>query len=275
MKTNWIKPFIYSAGAILLAAALTRFIIAAGHHPALALPDPLLGIPLRYAILTVGLFELAVACFCLFGRNTLLQRGWLAWLATNFVVYQIGLVCSHVHPQATCLGGFTDPLALARGCPGVIVTLLPWYLVLGSYAALAAPWLGRRKAGPVASQAKPGSASDQSQAGQAPAYVRFLKIACNACGGHIEFPTNFFGEQIPCPHCRAVVTLQKAANLKMTCPACQGHLQFPDHALGQKIPCPHCETEIVLRKAEIGPPVRQAGKSGNRETETKAEGGKI
>jgi len=48
MKTNWIKPFIYSAGGILLAAALIRFLIVACHHPALALPEPLLGIPLRY-----------------------------------------------------------------------------------------------------------------------------------------------------------------------------------------------------------------------------------
>jgi len=48
MKTNWIKHFIYSAGGILLAAALIRFLIVACHHPALALPEPLLGIPLRY-----------------------------------------------------------------------------------------------------------------------------------------------------------------------------------------------------------------------------------
>jgi len=50
-----------------------------------------MGIPLRYAVLLVGGFELAVALICLFGRRLGLQIGWLAWMATNYAV--IGLDC--------------------------------------------------------------------------------------------------------------------------------------------------------------------------------------
>ena len=54
MEPRWIKPFVYSAGAILLAAALIRFVIAAGDAPVLTMPEPILGIPIRYAVLAVG-----------------------------------------------------------------------------------------------------------------------------------------------------------------------------------------------------------------------------
>jgi len=46
---NRVKLFIHFAGGLLLAAALTRFLLGLGHEPFLSLPDPLLGIPLRYA----------------------------------------------------------------------------------------------------------------------------------------------------------------------------------------------------------------------------------
>jgi DNA-directed RNA polymerase subunit RPC12/RpoP len=250
MKTNWIKPFIYTAGAILLMAALIRFLIAAGNSPVLDLPDPLLGFRLRHAILAVGAFELVVAGICLFGKKTGVQAVWLAWAGTNYVVFQIGLVWMHVHPQATCLGSLTDPLHLSRGMTGNFMAILPVFLALGGYMALAAPWLPKPKVGQASSLSKVSTSSSQSPSPALPAYVRFLKIVCTTCGGHIEFPSNFFGAQIPCPHCQSVITLQKSANVKMACPACGGHLEFPDHAQGQQIPCPHCQAQITLKKGE-------------------------
>ena len=247
----WIQFFIHSGGAILLMAALIRFVIASGDAQILSRPDPLLGVQLRYAVLAVGIIELAVAWFCLFGKSAGLQCAWLAWLGTNYLVFQAGLLWAHCHPQGTCLGSLTDPLHLARGLTGDILGLLPLYLMLGVYAALAVILLPRpaKTATTTNRHPQPVAANPGAPESVPAAYVRFLKIACAACGGHIEFPTNFFGEQIPCPHCRAAVTLQKSVTLKMTCPACAGHLEFPEHALGQKIPCPHCQTEITLTKS--------------------------
>jgi len=130
---KWIKLYIGSAGAILLAAALERFIVATGHVQALALPEPMLGIPLRYAVLAVAILELIGALICLFGRQISLQLGWVAWLATNYVVYYIGLLSMHGHPQATCIGSLTDPLYLARGTSGILTGSLPLYLLFGGY----------------------------------------------------------------------------------------------------------------------------------------------
>jgi DNA-directed RNA polymerase subunit RPC12/RpoP len=243
MKEKLIGRFIYSAGAILLAAALIRFVIAAGNAQALSLPEPMLGIPLRYSMLLVGGFELTVALICLFGRQLHFQVGWLAWLATNFIVFQIGLFWMHIHPQATCIGSFTDPLRLARGVTGFITSLFPFYLLLGSYAAVIWPLFeGRKQIIPLVTTMPVPVARSQE------VLVRFIKIACIACGGHIEFPSNLFGQKIPCPHCQAAITLQKPGNIKMSCTDCDGHIEFPAHAVGQEIPCPHCNTNITLKE---------------------------
>ena len=117
---KWIRIFIFSAGVILLAAALNRFLIAAGDAQVLPLPDPMLGIPLRDAVIAVGAFELVVALICLFGRRVGFQIGWLAWLGTNYVVFWTGLLAMHCHPQATCIGSLTDPLWLHHGTAGYI-----------------------------------------------------------------------------------------------------------------------------------------------------------
>ena len=223
---KWIKPFIHSAGGIMLAAALTRFLIAAGSAQVLALPEPMLGIPLRYAVLAVGAFELVVALICHFGNQAGLQLGWLAWLATNYLVYWIGLWAMHVHPQATCIGSFTDPLHLSRGTTGLIIGFLPFYLLLGSYAALIWLWLEGRRA----------------------KAAKFLKMSCPSCGIHIRFSDRNLGRKIPCPHCQTNITLRKPDLLKTSCFFCQGHIEFPAHAIGEKIPCSHCNMDITLKE---------------------------
>ncbi len=244
---KWIRYFILSAGVILLAAALIRFVIAAGNAQVLALPDPMLGIPLRYAVLAVGAFELAVALICLFGSRVGLQIGWLAWLGTNYVVFWIGLVWQHFSPQGTCIGSLTDPLRVYYGTTGYVLQFLPFGLALGSYAALLQLWFAKRvKAEHPSAQT---AVANSGTVGTGTAVlVRSLKISCTACGGHVEFATNLLGEKIPCPHCRATIILKRADNIKMSCSSCNGHIEFPSHALGDKIPCPHCNTDLTLAK---------------------------
>jgi hypothetical protein len=193
METKWLKPFIHSAGGILLAAALLRFVIVAGNAQVLLAPEPLLGIPLRYAVLMVGGFELVVALICLFGRRVGFQIGGLAWLATNFAVFWIGLFWMHCRLQGTCLGSLTDPLHLSRGEAGHIIAFIPLYLLVGSYAALAWFWV------------------DQKTVRLRKPALESLKISCVSCGGHIEFPANAVGRKIQCPHCAKNITLLSPA----------------------------------------------------------------
>lgn len=221
-----IRLFIYCAGGILLAAALMRFLIAAGSSPVLTLPEPMLGIPLRYAVLLVGALELAVALICLFGKQTGLQIGWVAWLTSDFIVYRIGLLTTHCHPQATCIGSLTDPLQLSRGISGWIMTLTPYYLLLGSYAAVGWLWLAGRRA----------------------KAAKFIRMSCPACGVHIRFDARNLGRKIPCPHCQKTLTLRKPDLLKMSCFFCHKHIEFPTHAIGEKMACPHCNMDITLKE---------------------------
>lgn len=224
---NWIKFFIYSAGAILLIAALERFLVAAGHAQVLSLAEPVMGIPMRYAVSLVGGFELVVALMCLFGQRTELQLGWIAWLATNYAVYRIGLLTMHYHHQGTSIGSLTDPLHLTGGAIGVVVGLVPVYLLAGCYAGLFLGWLANRRA----------------------KSAKYQKMSCPACGVHIRFDERNVGRKIPCPHCRASVTLRKPdEKLKIACFFCKGHIEFPPHALGTKMPCPHCKMDITLKE---------------------------
>ncbi len=239
---KWIKPFIFSAGGVLLAAALMRFGIAADGSPVLLLPEPMLGIPLRYAVLIVGGFELAVALICLFGKRMGLQISWLAWLSTNYVVFWIWLMMMRIHPQGTCIGGLTDPLWIYRGTTGYVLEFIPFGLALGSYAAAVSFWFS-------ADARTARLASARQLAARRDATAGLMKMICPACGGDVKFAAQNIGQQVPCPHCRVAITLRKPGeDLKMTCVLCGGHIKFPTHALGQKISCPHCKMNITLKE---------------------------
>ncbi len=228
MEPRWIKPFLYSAGGILLAAAAIRFVIAAGDAPSLALPEPMLGIPLRYAVLAVGGIELIVALICLFGRQAAFQVACLAWLSTDYIVYRIGLLLMHDHPQTTCIGSLTDPLHLAAGAMGLLVAFLPFCLVIGSCAALPGVW--------------------QSWASLPRSLPSDIKMSCPGCGIHLKFAVQNLGRQIACPHCQAIITLRKPDLLKTACSYCRQHIEFPAHAIGQKLQCPRCKQDIILKE---------------------------
>jgi len=226
-----IKFFIRSAGALLLAAALIRFLIAAGSDEALSMPEPMLGLPIRYAVLLVGGFELLVALVCLFGRRLGLKLVSLALATVIYLFYWIGLFMMHCHPQTTCIGSLTDPLRLAHGTIGIISEFLPAYLALGSYSALlwlfiVKPMLNRRQ-----------QLLNES-----------LKMSCPACGIHIRFAGKNLGQKIPCPQCKTSITLRRPDLLKMACFFCHGHIKFPPHAIGEKISCPHCNMGITLKE---------------------------
>jgi hypothetical protein len=244
MKENWIKPFITSAGVILLVSALTRFLISVNGAAALSLPEPMMSIPIHYAVLIVGSIELAVALLCLFGRDIKFQIGCLGWLMTNYIIYRIALFCMRCHVQATWIGSLTDPLHLSRGYMGYIMQFLPFCLLLGSYGAALQLWL--ESSTRTKNQVLQSVVMEPDTKKGAPVLVRFQKISCSACGGHIEYPTNLLGEKIPCPHCQTMIVLQRPGNVKMSCPACDGHIEFPLHGVGQTIACPHCTTPVTL-----------------------------
>ena len=226
MKLKLTELFIYSAGGLLLAAALIRFIVAVSDAQVMAIPEPLLGIPLRYAVLLIGGIESFVALVCLFGKRVGFQLGLLAWLAINYSIYRIWLFWIHGNLQATCIGSLMDPLHLSRGLTGTVIILMPLYLLAGS--CVVAYWI-RLEARKIQ-------------------IARFIKMSCPVCGGHIRFAHQNLGQKMPCPHCRKDLTLRKPDLLKISCFFCQGRIEFPSHAIGEKMPCPHCKMDITLKE---------------------------
>jgi uncharacterized paraquat-inducible protein A len=122
------------------------------------------------------------------------------------------------------LGSFSDAFGVSAATAGIMAEVTLAYLVLGSYFMLAGLWLQNRR---VASKDE-------------------VKISCPSCGGHVTFASQNLGQQIPCPHCQAIIALRKPENLKMSCYFCKEHIEFPAHALGRKISCPHCNRSITL-----------------------------
>jgi hypothetical protein len=182
-----IRVFVASSGLILITAALIRFMIAAGHSQILTMPTLLLGFPLRYALVGIGVVELVAGLYCLFGKSAGTRLGLLMWLMSNWALLKIGFHFVGVNLRETCFGILTDPLRLSRTWVEQVGAFLPFYLFAGAYVLMLLAWLCQRR------QRK----------------SEFLKAVCPGCGGHIEFPPNGIGWKISCPHCGGGVRLQK------------------------------------------------------------------
>jgi DNA-directed RNA polymerase subunit M/transcription elongation factor TFIIS len=161
----------------------------------------------------------------------------VAWLSFNYLIVRIGLFWMNAHIQGTCLGSLTDPLQIARGIPGLLAQLMPVFLLIGSGTLLFRSW----RAASQERKSKPNTIGQQEMAEQ-------CKMTCPSCGGHIAFSRQNDGQAIPCPHCKASITLRRERSLKMSCTACQGHIVFPAHALGRSLQCPHCRVDITLKE---------------------------
>jgi hypothetical protein len=232
MKTASLpRLFGYSAGVLLLAAALVLFIsVWAGTrliHP----HEPLFGMSLPGFFCIVGGFELAVATICLFGQNTFLQAVLVLWLAMNFAAYQAGLWWMGVNGgYKGYLGDVSAAFGISAGTADMLLKILVLYLLVGSLFSFLWPWIKRE--------------STESQ-GNTDGY---MKTSCPACGGHIQFAAQNVGQKISCPHCQKETTLRMPGLLKMSCYFCKEHIEFPSHAIGHKMRCPHCKNDITLKE---------------------------
>jgi hypothetical protein len=220
--------FMLTAGGILVLGSLTAFFTATGKSQPLDMPDPILGIPIRYIVLFVGIVELAIAGLCLFTSRKQWSLMLIMWLMVNLSVYRIGLWTMGWHHPYWLLGSLMEALNISPLMADGIISLFSAFLLIGSLILLC---FGK---------------GDQVAV---PNYVdESLKMSCQFCGGHIKFATQNLGQKISCPHCQKHITLRKSDLLKMACFFCQEHIKFPAHAIGEKMPCPHCKMDITLKE---------------------------
>jgi hypothetical protein len=146
-----LKWFIPSAGGVLAATGLAKMWSAFGPTKLLAVTDPITGLQFGHLMLAVGLLELVIATLCLFSKAQKLSLALIAWLATSFVVYRLGLWWMGWHKPCNCLGELTDALNLSPQAADNLMKVILACLLLGSYGLLLWQWRqGRQARLPVA-----------------------------------------------------------------------------------------------------------------------------
>lgn len=133
------------AGILLFFTAAAKLISSFGDAEILQRPDPLLGISNQHVFWIVGTLELAIALVCLSGRMLALKAGLVAWLATAFIAYRLGLWWIGYEKPCSCLGNLTDLLLIPRETAHTAIMVILAYLFMASYGTLFWLWRQKRK----------------------------------------------------------------------------------------------------------------------------------
>jgi hypothetical protein len=143
-KIQMARLFIVSAALVFMVAGVSKFINSAGHSRILLEHDPVVGLTFKYLTRAVGGVEVAVALVCVFGGRILLQAGLLAWLATTFLAYRLGLVWIGYQKSCSCLGSLPSALHIPPQIADNVMKFILAYLIIGSYGILFHRWWNHR-----------------------------------------------------------------------------------------------------------------------------------
>ena len=151
--------FVYSAALILLLTAIGKLTSGSGHAPILSTSDPILIVQYRYVFWIVGTAEFIMALSCVFSKRIMLQSALVAWLATSFIAYRVGLWMTNWHLPCSCLGNLTDAIHVSPLLADNVMKIVLAYLFIGSYGILCRQWwekwkleFGRSKLGGQSSE---------------------------------------------------------------------------------------------------------------------------
>ena len=125
--------FLKSAGALLAATGLATVLSGFGTGGILDLHDPILGVAFGKLLPAVGVFEVLVGIICFSSRlSARLKLSLVAWIATMFLVYRVGLWCVGWHHPCGCMGSLAGVLHLSNQAGDRIIKGLLAYLLVGS-----------------------------------------------------------------------------------------------------------------------------------------------
>jgi len=146
--------FFYSTGVLLLVTAGAKLISAGGSAPILQNQDPILHVSFRHLFEIVGVIELILAGFCFVGRRPEAKAAAIAWLATGFLIYRLGLVWLGYIRPCSCLGNLTDALHIPPQTADTTMKVILAYLLIGGYGAWLWLWWRKRKTLPASPAAE-------------------------------------------------------------------------------------------------------------------------
>jgi len=139
------RLFLYSATVVLLLTALAKLISSFGNGTILQTRDPLTGFQFEDLLRIVGCIEIAIAVTCFYSKRMWFSAGLVAWLATNFLIYRIGLDVVNYHRPCSCMGNLTDALHIPPQTAEAAMKIILAYLLIGSYSILFGLWWRRKK----------------------------------------------------------------------------------------------------------------------------------
>lgn len=138
--------FLFATAVILFVIALAEFSSAVSGARVLEQSDPLLPLSNRLVFILIGTLELLLSAYLLAGKDNWLKLGLAACLASDLMVYRIGLAWGGMPNFSDCLGNFNPWLPIPPRVLSGTMTLIIGYLIFGSYAFLILDWfLERRK----------------------------------------------------------------------------------------------------------------------------------
>ena len=143
MVRKAMNGYLFLAGLLLIVTAAAKFIGSTGRAGILQSADPIIQMPFRSVFVLAGLVELLIGLACLFWRRVICVSMMLAWLATVFLIYRLGLVWVDYHKPCSCLGNLTEALGIAPESADIFIKCVLGYMLIGSYASLIWFWRNR------------------------------------------------------------------------------------------------------------------------------------
>jgi hypothetical protein len=145
MQKKIIVTFIFSAGILLLLAAAAKIFSSYGTSKILNSADPLFHVSYRFIFRAVALLEVGVAGICFCAKNINWRVGSIAFMATDFALYRLGLYWMGFRGGCSCLGNLTDALHIPPALADRGMEVVLGYLLAGSFGAWF--WLWRQSNG--------------------------------------------------------------------------------------------------------------------------------
>ena len=128
---------------MLFLTALAKLISSFGDVAILQEVDSVLLVSYRTEFIVVAVIEFIVVLYCFISKSSCFKLLLIAWLATCFIVYRLGLLWVGSESYCPCLGSLTDIIGVSPKVADIAMKVLLFYLFVGSYTLLKCLWLDK------------------------------------------------------------------------------------------------------------------------------------
>ena len=139
-----LNVFIYTSSVMLFLTAVAKLISSCGDVAILQEVDSVLLVSYRTEFIVVAVIEFIVVLCCFISMSSCFKLVLIAWLATCFIVYRLGLLWVGSESYCPCLGNLTDTIGISTKFADIAMKVLLFYLFVGSYTLLTCLWLDKR-----------------------------------------------------------------------------------------------------------------------------------